>query len=345
MQLKHKNIRPQYDAAFAKDIRDFFSGRRSGHIGTWRYSEPLFKGDKVNGMYYWAEFVKNAKSGNSYYVVNDELEVIKALSGYIADLIKEEVAIVDLGPGSEEALYQKVCPFIKALDIKNYIGIDIVPECLERTRVSLNKYDTSISFDKTNADFYEDIIDLKSQTKNLMVMFGQTIFNLPIDPRIKNLPELVLQSRLSRFYKHLRGNGYLIVTQDCNQDPDSIYNAYMTEANFDLNLLYRIKRDLPVSDGFDPNGFYFEPKFFPDTGAASHTYIAKNNMQFELAEEVFFIPKSQQFFMHNTYKFRPDKFLDVALNAGFKRLATEISSDKKIAIHLLKCVGNVPGTK
>jgi len=325
-----------YNHDFAKDIRDFFSGRRSGHIGIWRYSEPMFEGDKVNGMGLWGEYIRKAKVGNAYYVPHGEMQALKALLKNITHHIKGDTTVIDLGPGSEEALLGKVMPVIDALKSKSYIGVDIVPECLQRIEESLKAHAPDVRFKGIVADFYKDRIPLPVETTLVMAIFGQTIINLPIDPRAGNLPDPELTSNLKKFHAHLNGKGYFIAAQDCNQNEKDFHDAYMTGADFHLNLLYRIARDLHVSEGFDPGGFGFKVTFFKETGAMAYTYVCQKPMEFELEGEKFSLSKGQEFYLHNSYKFKADRFVGVASNAGFKLIDTQFDEGQRVAVHLFK---------
>ncbi len=335
-------IRPQkqldYNKDFAKDIRDFFSERRSGHVGIWRYSEPLFEGDKVNGMGQWAEYIKKAKAGNAYYVPNGEIQALKTLLQNIRGHVKGDATVIDLGPGSEDALWGKVMPILEALDSKHYIGVDIVPECLERIEASLKAHAPDVKFAGINSDFYWNRVKLPTDTTLVMAIFGQTIINLPIDPRVEKLPDMVLGSYFKRFYSHLNGNGYFIAAQDTNQNEADFHDAYMTGADFHLNLLYRIKRDLPVSAGFNPDAFGFKITFFKETGAMAYTYVCKKPMNFELEGETFSLFKGQEFYLHNSYKFQADRFVNIAKNSSFDLVETQFDADQRVAIHLFKTV-------
>ncbi len=328
----------RYNKTFAKDIRDFFSERRSGHVGIWRYSEPMYEGDKVNGMGHWADYIKKAKAGNAYYVPNGEIEALNALLKNIRSHVKGEASVIDLGPGSEEALLGKVMPVLEALDSKHYIGVDIVPECLHRIEASLKAHSPDIQFTGINSDFYQNKIKLQADTTLVMAIFGQTIINLPIDPRVENLPDMVLGSYFKRFHSHLNGNGYFIAAQDTNQNEADFHDAYMTGADFHLNMLYRIARDLPVSDGFDPDAFSFKIKFFKETGAMAYTYVCQKPMVFKLEGETFFLSKGQEFYLHNSYKFKADRFVQIAKDSGFESVETKFDADDKVAVHLFKAV-------
>lgn len=328
---------PVHDEFF-KDISDFFAGRRSGHVGTWRYSEPLFAGDKVNGMHHWAEFVKSARAGSDYYVVNDELDVICRTAPKFSSVVPGALTAIDMGPGSKEAVLEKVGPFLDAGMVSSYVAVDIVKECVERTGKVIADHYPDVSFFGMHRDFYREPLAFPISGAPVMMMFGQTLFNLPVDPLDVAAYEPLMMERLLRFRMHLGTYGYLVITQDCNQDGKSLYDAYMTEATFDLNLLYRIQRDLPVSDSFDPEDFEFEPCWVPETGAASHTYVVKRDIEFSIGSENFSLEQGQRFYMHNTYKFSTDMFLKMARRAYFEPIFTEKSKSGRVALHVLKAV-------
>lgn len=334
------NIRPKHkindNPDFSKDIRDFFSGRKSGHIGTWRYSEPLYKGDIVNGMYHWGQFIKNAQSHGVYYIFNDEVNVIKKFAPKIQSLLPEILTLIDMGPGSKEAVLEKIGPLFKTGQISSYVAVDVVKECVERTNKIIADNFPDISFFGMAEDFYQETLKIPVSGMPVMLMFGQTLFNLPIHPLDKILPTSIVVDRLLRFRSHLRFGGYLLVAQDINQNGDDLVNAYAGEKEFAENLLYRIQRDLPVSDEFDPAQFSFEPCWVPETGALAHSYICKQDMSFSVSGESFFFKKNKRLYLHNTYKFPVDAFLNMAQNARFDVVHTEFSDSERMALHLLK---------
>lgn len=336
MLMIHPKRNLDYNKDFAKDIRDFFSERRSGHVGIWRYSEPLFQGDKVNGMAHWADYIKKAKAGNAYYVPNGEIEALHRLLKDIRNHVKGDAAVIDLGPGSEEALFGKVTPVLEALGSKHYIGVDIVPELLDRMQKSLRCHSPDIQFTGINSDFYQNKIRLSADETLVMAIFGQTIINLPIDPRVEKLPDMVLGSYFKRFHSHLNGNGYFIAAQDTNQNEADFHDAYMTGADFHLNMLYRVARDLPVSGGFDPEAFGFKITFFKETGAMAYTYVCQQPMTFDLEGETFKLSKGQEFYLHNSYKFKADRFVSIAKDSGFELVETKFDTDGRVAVHLFE---------
>jgi uncharacterized SAM-dependent methyltransferase len=287
-------------------------------------------------MGHWGDYIKKAKAGNAYYVPNGEIEALNAVLKNIRSHVQGDVSVIDLGPGSEEALFGKVMPVLEALDSKYYIGVDIVAECLQRIEASLKAHSPDIQFTGINSDFYQNKIKLPTNTTLVMAIFGQTIINLPIDPRVEKLPDMVLGSYFKRFHSHLNGNGYFIAAQDTNQNEADFHDAYMTGADFHLNMLYRVARDLPVSEGYDPDAFGFKITFFKETGAMAYTYVCQKPMTFELEGETFNLSTGQEFYLHNSYKFQAERFVSIAKESGFTAVETQFDAHQKVAVHLFK---------
>lgn len=332
------NYQEVHQNDFLKDMQDFFSGRKSGHIGTWRYSEPLHDNDPVRGMELWGDFVQSARNGSPYYIVNDELELIKDLAEDMPNILPDNLTIIDMGPGSKEAVLEKIGPFIETGNVGSYVAIDIVKECVNRTRDIFAKHFPEIKFFGISKDFYEGRLSLPASGTPVMVMFGQTLFNLPINPFDKSLSMKIVWQRLAKFRLALRDNGYLIIAQDIHQNGVDHYNAYAGEKAFAENLLLRIQRDLPVCDRFDPSLFSFEPEWVPETHALAHSFVCKEDMSFSLGYEHFRLMKGEKLYLHNTYKLTMDDFLASAQKCNFFPVHSKVNKTGRMAIHVLKAI-------
>src|SRR5690606_24891508 len=142
-----------------------------------------------------------------------------------------------------EATAKKIVPLAHRLKAKKYIGIDVSGDCLNWAKESIDKYLPNLSFQSFKNDFYEDDFPLQPEGVAIGCMFGQTIFNLPINPFDLRAPDRFTIQRLKKFRKLLMPNAYLLIAQDCNQNGEDIKKAYVEAQNFNLNLLYRIERD------------------------------------------------------------------------------------------------------
>lgn len=297
-----------------RDTLDLFSNRRAGHMGKWMYSYPLFEGDPVRGAELWAKVIENAKNGSPYYVFNDERTLIQKASPQIASYLTQNYSLIDLGPGSRDAFTGKIEPIIKAgIHAREYIGVDISTSILDDIERQVQQSYPFISAKTVNTDFFEAAFKYPSaQPAELSVLFGLTLFNLCIDPRIAGLPEQLLSSYLNRLASHFRTeNGLLVITQDTNQDPEALAKAYETNRTYQCTLLHRIARDLPIDGNYDPNGFELVMEFHPDTKAYSMSFQATKPMRFSIDGELFNVEKNERFYFHNCFKFSAEQFIDI----------------------------------
>jgi uncharacterized SAM-dependent methyltransferase len=218
--------RPEHSPLFLKDASDFFAEKRLGHMGYWRYSEPLFSGDKVNGMHHWAEFVKSARNGNAYYVYNDEVEVIQNSVLKIQKEIQGPITLIDLGPGSKEALIEKPGFLISSLEgVNSYVGVDIVPDLLIRIQKIVEENYPHLQFFGFNKDFFHLPLSLPISGTGLMVIFGQTMLNLPIDPFDAKLSRMMMTGMFKKLRADWPQGACFIATQDCTQDSKDLVEA------------------------------------------------------------------------------------------------------------------------
>ncbi|MCB9988268.1 MAG: L-histidine N(alpha)-methyltransferase [Rhodospirillales bacterium] len=336
-QMAYKQHDQIINPAFQKDVCDFFAERRSGHIGHWRYSEPLFPGDHVNGIQHWRRFIEQAKNGSDYYIYGDEISVIQNFMPQIGMLIPKSITAIELGPGSKDALEQKTLVSLRSINkVVSYVGVDISESVLENAEQIISREMPHISFHAINQDFFRKNLTFPVTGMPVMMMFGQTMFNLPISPFSPSVPKEILTGYLAHFKSHLGNTGYFVVTQDTNQDADNLYSAYIGEKVFAENLLHRIIRDLPVSEAFNPAGFLFEPFWVPETKALAHTFVCLENMKFTIGDEAFYIKQGQRLCFHNTYKFSDSAFLSMAMDSDFVPVSSFDASGGCVKLHVLK---------
>ncbi len=329
-----------FDASFAKDVRDLFANRRAGHLGKWMYSLPLYDGDPVRGAELWTNVIEDAKNGSAYYVFNDERILIRQAAPLIASYIKNDCSLIDLGPGSKDAFLNKILPLINASNksIKEYIGVDICPSTLDTLGSLAKETCSDVTVKTLVADFLDTPFKYPADNPSeLAVLFGLTLFNLCIDPRVEELPELLLSRYLKNLGAHFKNqNGILVVTQDTNRDAALLAEAYETNRAYEETVLYRIARDLPISEGYDPEAFEMVMEFHENTGAYSMSFVATRNMDFQIDDEKFFLQSGERFYFHNSYKLQPHIFHAAAKFAGFEVIETIMSDNKRSALHIIR---------
>ena len=292
----------------------------------------------MNGTAAWNKMSKASRVGGKYYIFSDEVEIIQDRVNDIVDVLDEQNILIDFGTGSEEAVYKKIGCLLNSCGpkIKGYAGVDIVASLLDRAREIFEQDFSEIYFQALNNDFFEDHLVFDLPHRRVAVIFGQTMFNLMIDPLNRDIPIQTTVDMLRKLKKHLRANDYLIVTQDCNRNEESIKESYDEQKDVWKTVLYRIERDLPVEGNFNPENFDFDPYWIPETSALVHSFIALKPMQFKIGKESFSVHADNRFFLHTSYKFETTLFRQMAVEADFLPISTYVNDKDRMALHILK---------
>lgn len=327
-------------AEFSQDIADFFAGRRAGHLSKWLYSNPQFEGDKARGAETWKRVIEAAKHGSDYYVFLKEKSIIRHAVPRLKDIFSQSLRMIDLGPGSEEAIRDKVMPFVHAYapNVREYVGVDVSRDTLTMAKNEVLAAGLPMEAGSLERDFIQDQFFYGDRTnREVAAIFGLTLCNMTIDPRVPGLPSKLLTSYFQRLQSHFNSKeNWLMVTQDTNQDPASLARAYETITDHYMRLLYRIQRDTPVTSGFDPEGFRLEVDYFDATQACALCFVPEKDMAFSIGDESFALKKGQRLYFHNAFKFDEPTFLSAARSAGFDVVQSVREKENPCVLHVLK---------
>lgn len=332
------------DSRFLADMQDLFAKRRVAHIGNYRYSQPNYEHDIVNGLAIWNRISERAKQGGKYYIFSDEVEMIAQNFPEIESLLPDELVLVDLGPGSKEAITDKIGSVIGTLrgKIVEYIAVDLVPDILTNAEAVFTNKFPSIKFSEIQGDMFEPL-SLPAEKPRLSVVFGQTLFNVDINPHSGEEAKSRIVKMLSGLRHNLRPEDKLVIPQNCSEKLDELMDAYWEQKEIWENLMHRVKRDLlnPDVSGsdigtFSPEAFEFEPYWVNSAQIMSHTLVAKEFMQFTLGGEPFSIRKGERFYCHNTAIYPASTFEHMTKKAGLKTFYQAVNPKGRMALHGLE---------
>ena len=320
-------------------MQDLFSGRRFGHVGKWRFSEPLLPDDVVNGILIWNRLTERAKNGGRYYIFSDEVKLIKACLPDILGFISENTAFIDLGPGSQEAILDKTGVILGACEdmITDYIAVDYVPEILKNAESLFASRFPHIKFTPILGDIFSPLA-LPLRGNRLAVIFGQTMFNIATNPFDYTLAKEKILEMLVALRAHLRPGEKIIIPQNCNEDREEIEAAYREQEEVWLNLFYRAKRDLPIKGTYDPGGFAFEPYWVHASNILSHSAVPTVAMSFEIGGEVISLTPRDRLYLHNTVVYPESVFTRMTEAAGFSSIYRGINETRRMALHILEAL-------
>jgi uncharacterized SAM-dependent methyltransferase len=322
---------------FLADMRDLFARRKFAHVGNWRYSESMFPGDIVNGLEIWNRITERAKAGGNYYIFSDEVDLIANSVAEIIEHISENTVFIDLGPGSKEAIVDKVGVVLERNQgkIVEYIAVDLVPEILKNAESVFADRFARIKYTGLLGDMFKPL-NLPEHGNRLAAIFGQTMFNIAINPHDSDLAKRKIVDMLTALKGHLRPGERIIVPQNCSEDEGEIRAAYREQEEVWLNLFHRVKRDLPIEGDYDPEGFIFEPYWIASSNILSHTAVPKKAMQFKLGLESVSLGPQDRFYMHNTVICPVGVFEELARSAELKTYYRHVNNKGRMALHILE---------
>lgn len=313
---------PQHIIAddFVSDMVGLLTGTMHGHMEKWEYAPSLFAGDPAGGGAYWEDLVKNP---GGYYLTQGDMDVI-AWSVHQKELIAATETIdtvIELGPGSHEAIIKKTLPFLKICPrLRQYIAVDATSEqaanAARIVRQSLN-----IETGARGQDYINSAITPVARANTAIVMWGSSIGN--IDGHANCNPHAKLTKKIKIFSEGMKPNDLLIFGVDTEQDRQKVLNAYSEHAlrSSILSPLYRLKRDGYATGNFDPRVWAHEPIWFPENGQCAHTLYPLFDQRINIAGRTIDIPAWRRFISNNSYKFTQEHVCRAVNHAGLRMVA------------------------
>jgi uncharacterized SAM-dependent methyltransferase len=305
--------KPLYDVAFAEAAKGFFHGK--GLAGVFTYSSPNFPGDKVDGARLFIEFTKAPE----YYPKRNEESIIPQVAGKIIGLAGYFNFLVDLGCG--EAFSKKIKHFIGDAD---YSPVDMNQSYLHEVTLQCNELYPNKKVVRQHLDFLND--DIKFQGIPFPVMLGCTITNFGTTASVRKILKQV---------KPLceQGNGSFVFSHDTNTNPASLEKCYTHPliAEGTLNVLHRIKRDLPTQN-FDPVAFRYHAYWEGITSTYNLCMIPKKDMTFSIDDEWFCLKKDQILPQAPLMKLPAEHMQALVKAEGFDHYSPNFDKDGYIAL-------------
>lgn len=251
-----------------------------------------------------------------YYVTRIECDIYQAYRQEMSALIGERALILEPGAGS----VKKIGLLLERLDHPaGFIPMDISKEILEQSSDALAQQFpdldvTPIVTDFLNADELKRVFSqLPSQplaNKRVVFFPGSTIGNFhPIEAT----------QFLKQFADNLQPGDGLLIGVDLLKHIDILEDAYNdaegVTADFNLNLLHRIKHEL--NGEFLMEGFTHKALFNDKQNRIEMHLVSEKEQYMQISSKRFHFDKGETIHTENSYKYSAEMFTDLARQAGF----------------------------
>lgn len=292
-------------SVFAQDVLQGLSGNPKTLSSKYFYDT---KGD---------ELFKQIMAMPEYYLTNSEQEIFDLSKSKIAEALGDRpLDIIELGAGDGTKTSTLLTELVGQNKDARYIPSDISPNILSELQQRLNTELPALQVFPLAGDYFHSLANLpdRSDRKRVFFYLGSNIGNLE-----KNGAVLFLKF----LHQYLKTGDQILIGIDLKKDPSIILNAYDDPhghtANFNLNLLARINRELGAN--FDLNHFRHWESYDPLTGSARSYLVSKREQQvtIESLQRSFHFDAWESIGVELSQKYNPLEIDELAKAAGYRR--------------------------
>lgn len=253
-----------------------------------------------------------------YYLTRAEFEIFSTQTKEIFEAFtsqNESFELIELGAGDGTKTVVLIDYFLKRNADFTYAPIDISQEAVDSLTNNFKHKFPDLKIDSRTGDYFHILKSLKSESKEakILLFLGSNIGNFSKESSVE-------------FFKSLRevmnDGDLLFVGFDLQKDPRVILSAYDdaegVTANFNLNLLRRINRELGAN--FDLENFSHYALYRPNECAARSFLISRTeqNVTAEALNQTFHFKAWEPIFMEISQKYSLEMIENLAQASGFQ---------------------------
>ncbi|MBO6516080.1 MAG: L-histidine N(alpha)-methyltransferase [Bacteroidia bacterium] len=297
---------------FKQDVIDLFTYARGGHVDHWLFSDTLR--NKMTGSELWHAFLKACKA---YYVLDNEIKIIRQNKHHFGRIFEDVNTLVDLGVGEIAAIENKVIPLLRELrNVRTYQGVDLSSDFLQVAENRLKSKFPALNVENVHADFYKHKIQFEGQ-KRLGLMLGLTITNQEMKEGQK-FPRDEFIQRLGIHRKNIGNDNDMLISHDANANIAQVMASYRNKfwARHVTGIMYDVQK---IADGdFSAKDWMYKAVWNADAHVIHQCAVATRSQDFEIDEQVFSVKSGQRFVTVNNFKIPRRQFTGLCHDAGFR---------------------------
>jgi dimethylhistidine N-methyltransferase len=265
-----------------------------------------------------------------YYLPEAERHVLEARAEEIASLTGTGRVLIEPGAGS----LTKVRLLLDTLRPSAFVPMDISSAHLRQAADDLAKAYPWLALHAVCADFSHSIPlpELVPREPRLVFFPGSSLGNFhPAEARVFLDRVRALSGR----------DGMLLIGVDTKKSPALLNAAYNdaagVTADFNLNLLHRIRRELGAE--CDPDGFFHRAFYDPGRGRIEMHLVSRHAQQLVVDGHRFHFEPGETVHTECSYKYAPEEFLVLGGKAGFEPVRHWLAEEDLFAVYLLRAKG------
>lgn len=289
--------------------------------------------DRLNSMAAWDHAITN---DTSYYPYSSEISLFDKVAEDVADVIGSTDTVIELGVGSKHAIEGKTLPFLRAINPKQAIMNDFSYDGATTAKSLIESAMPNIKVSASTANFSNDNVGCGINNPTVMLL-GCTINNVSFYNG--KTPFKAVAQSLKNISASMGRDSHLIITQDTNQDTETIKDAYRGQGfvDFRRGFLENIKKAFDAKE-FDIGALLHNPIWEPENHLLTDGFINTKDQIFKVLDKEVFLPKNRTLGLVNSYRYPVDDFKHMARIAGLKTVKTWMCKNNRVALHVLRTI-------
>lgn len=260
-----------------------------------------------------------------YYLTRAEIRLLRTHAPAIAEAVGTGRVVVEFGSGSST----KTPLLLAHLRPAAYVPVDISADFLRESSARLAATMPGLDIHPLAGDFTRPL-DLPTAVR------GQPMLGFFPGSTIGNLTPAAAVDLLRSFAATLGQGAALVIGMDLRKEAGRLIAAYDdpqgVTAAFNLNLLYRINREL--GGDIDVGAFRHRALWNDASGRIEMHLEAVRNICFHVCGQAFRMRAGETIHTENSHKYRLDEAALLARAGGWEPRACWVDSEEQFSLHL-----------
>ena len=265
---------------------------------------------------------------DEYYPTRVEIAIMHRYAEEMSSRVGEEALLIEYGSGSS----RKTRLLLDSLRAPScYVPIDISPEILAESAAAIAKIYPDLEVHPLCADYLSPV-EIPTPEKD----FRRRVVYFP-GSTIGNFEPLEALEFLAQMARQAGSGGGVLIGVDLRKDSQVLERAYDdaqgVTAQFDLNLLVRINRELGAD--FPLEDFRHAAFWDRDLGRVEMRLVCKTACRVDIAGQAFDFRAGEYIHTESAYKYDVAEFASLATKAGLSPQPVWTDVSGKFSIHYL----------
>ncbi|KHM46363.1 methyltransferase [Pseudoalteromonas distincta] len=280
-----------------------------------------------------AALFEQITSLQEYYVTRTELSILEQYSQSIAQMLPENLSIIEPGCGSGK----KVAYLLAHMaNVKTFVPFEISEEMLSYSLAHLSPLFPDLAISPLLGDFTHSQM-VKQLTKDTALDSQTNLVYFP-GSTLGNFAPVKAIEIMNNFHRLCGVNGYVLIGVDLVKEHQVLLDAYNDKAGitaaFNKNLLQRINNEL--SGTFNLDNFSHESRFNEQHSRIEMHLVSNCNQSVIINDQQIDFIEGESIHTENSHKYTLESFKQLAAQANLKLEQTWQDDSNYFALCLLR---------